>query len=151
MITNTSQSHSMLKKRQSANNYHHIREAVAANIVSMVFCQIKYNLADMGTKALNGMIKQFCSRTRPSLLQLRQLWSVKLSPVRMPVGGPLGKPTTYSTYSLHWTAKLFSLVWIRIFSWLCAKHMTSINDHGEQSSMTNKRGLCNKSFVIVFN
>eukprot|EP00957_Ditylum_brightwellii_P049401 3748389-Ditylum_brightwellii.AAC.1 len=27
----------MLKKRQSANNYYHIREAVAANIVSMQF------------------------------------------------------------------------------------------------------------------
>ena len=59
MITNTSLPHSMLKKRQSANNYHRVREAVAAGIVSMVFCPTKYNLADMGTKALNGLIHQF--------------------------------------------------------------------------------------------
>eukprot|EP00957_Ditylum_brightwellii_P104108 7931161-Ditylum_brightwellii.AAC.1 len=49
----------MLKKRQSANNYHCVREAVAANIISIAFCRTKYNLADMGTKALNGMIQQF--------------------------------------------------------------------------------------------
>eukprot|EP00957_Ditylum_brightwellii_P191159 14555274-Ditylum_brightwellii.AAC.1 len=49
----------MLKKRQSANKYHHAREAVTANVVSMVFCPTKYNLVDMGTKTLNGMIQQF--------------------------------------------------------------------------------------------
>ena len=49
----------MLKKRHSANNYHRICEAVAAKIVSIIFCPTKYNLADMGTKPLNGMIHQF--------------------------------------------------------------------------------------------
>ena len=64
MITNTSLPHSMLKKRQSANNYHRVREAVAANIVAMVYCSTKHNLADMGTKALNGMTHQFLLKTR---------------------------------------------------------------------------------------
>eukprot|EP00957_Ditylum_brightwellii_P000408 31577-Ditylum_brightwellii.AAC.1 len=47
MITNTSLLHSTLKKRVSANNYHHVREAVASKIVSVVHCDTKYNLADM--------------------------------------------------------------------------------------------------------
>ena len=59
MVTNTSLPHSTLKKRQSANNYHRVREAVAAGIVSIVHCDTKYNLADMGTKALNGQVHQF--------------------------------------------------------------------------------------------
>ena len=36
-----------------------MREAVAARIVSIVHCDTKYNLADMGTKALNGQVHQF--------------------------------------------------------------------------------------------
>ena len=59
MITNSTLPHSTLKKRQSANNYHRVREAVAAGIVSIVHCDTKYNLADMGTKALNGQVHQF--------------------------------------------------------------------------------------------
>eukprot|EP00957_Ditylum_brightwellii_P005343 407596-Ditylum_brightwellii.AAC.1 len=64
MITNTFMPHSMLKKRQSASNYHCAREAVAVSIVSMVFCPTKYNLVGMGTKALNGMIQQFLLKTQ---------------------------------------------------------------------------------------
>jgi hypothetical protein len=59
MVTNASLPHSMLKKRHSANNYHRVREAVAAGIVSVIHCSTKYNLADMGTKPLNGMVHQF--------------------------------------------------------------------------------------------
>ena len=59
MVTNTSLPHSILKKRHSANNYHRVREAVAAGIVSIVHCDTKYNLADMGTKSLNGQVHQF--------------------------------------------------------------------------------------------
>jgi len=58
MITNTSLPHSTLKKRQSANNYHRVREANAAGIVSVVHCNTDYNLADMGTKCLNAMTHQ---------------------------------------------------------------------------------------------
>ena len=47
MVNNTSLPHSMIKKRQSANNYHRVREAVASEIVSIVHCATKYNLADM--------------------------------------------------------------------------------------------------------
>ena len=59
MVTNTSLPHSTLKKRVSANNYHRIREAVASGIVSIIHCGTKYNLADMGTKSLNGQTHQF--------------------------------------------------------------------------------------------
>ena len=59
MVTNTSLPHSILKKRHSANNYHRVREAVAAGIVSIVHCDTKFNLADMGTKSLNGQTHQF--------------------------------------------------------------------------------------------
>eukprot|EP00957_Ditylum_brightwellii_P184116 14024179-Ditylum_brightwellii.AAC.1 len=59
MVTNASLPHSMLKKRLLANNYHRVREAVASNIAAIIYCSTKYNLADMGTKALNGMIHQF--------------------------------------------------------------------------------------------
>ena len=59
MVTNSSLPHSILKRRVSANNYHRVREAVAANIVSIVHCDTKYNLADMGTKSLNGQTHQF--------------------------------------------------------------------------------------------
>ena len=59
MVTNTSLPHSTLKKRHAANNYHRVREAVAAGIVSIVHCDTKYHLADMGTKALNGPVHQF--------------------------------------------------------------------------------------------
>eukprot|EP00957_Ditylum_brightwellii_P129524 9879671-Ditylum_brightwellii.AAC.1 len=58
MVTNTSLPHSILKCRVSANNYHRVRKAVAAMIVSIVYCRTKYHLADMGTKALNGAIHQ---------------------------------------------------------------------------------------------
>ena len=54
MVTNASLPHSTLKKQVSANNYHRVREAVAAGIVSIVHCGTKYNLDDMGTKPLNG-------------------------------------------------------------------------------------------------
>eukprot|EP00957_Ditylum_brightwellii_P100916 7691399-Ditylum_brightwellii.AAC.1 len=57
--------------------------------------------------------------------------NAKPSPMRVPVGRPLGKLTTHSAYSLCWTTKLSSLVWIGIFSWLCAGHMTSSSGHGE--------------------
>eukprot|EP00957_Ditylum_brightwellii_P081133 6171713-Ditylum_brightwellii.AAC.1 len=59
MITNTSLPHSTLKKLVSANNYHHVREAVASSIASVVHCDTKYNLADIGTKLLNGVVHQF--------------------------------------------------------------------------------------------
>eukprot|EP00957_Ditylum_brightwellii_P194805 14839151-Ditylum_brightwellii.AAC.1 len=59
MITNTSLPHSTLKKRVSVNNYHCVREAVASKIVSVVHCDTKYSLADMGTKSLNGAVHQF--------------------------------------------------------------------------------------------
>ena len=54
MISNTSLPHSTLKKRSNANAYHRVREAVAAGYIRMVHCGTKFNLADMGTKALNG-------------------------------------------------------------------------------------------------
>eukprot|EP00957_Ditylum_brightwellii_P054887 4160460-Ditylum_brightwellii.AAC.1 len=59
MVTNTSLPHSTLKHCVSANNYHQVGEAVAAMIVYIVHCRTKYNLADLGTKALNGAIHQF--------------------------------------------------------------------------------------------
>ena len=59
MITNTSLPHSTLKKRSNANAYHRCREAVAAGFIRMVHCGTKFNLADMGTKALNGPGHQF--------------------------------------------------------------------------------------------
>lgn len=59
MVTNTSLPHSTLKKRNQANNYHRVREAVASGIVSIVHVDTDYNLADMGTKPLNGVKQQF--------------------------------------------------------------------------------------------
>ena len=59
MVTNTSLPHSILKNRYSANNYHCVREAVDAGIVSIIHCDTKYNLADMATKSLNGKAHQF--------------------------------------------------------------------------------------------
>ena len=59
MITNASLPHSTLKKRKSANDHHRVREAVAAGIASVVHVDTKYNLADMGTKSLNGQTHQF--------------------------------------------------------------------------------------------
>ena len=59
MISNTSLPHSTLKKRKSANDYHRVREAVASGIASIVHIDTKYNLADMGTKPLNGQVHQF--------------------------------------------------------------------------------------------
>ena len=59
MVLNTSLPHSILKKRNSANNYHRVREAVASKIVSIVHCDTEYNLADMGTKALCGPKTQY--------------------------------------------------------------------------------------------
>eukprot|EP00957_Ditylum_brightwellii_P097545 7429206-Ditylum_brightwellii.AAC.1 len=55
MVTNTSLPHAMLKRRDSANIYHQVREAVAAGIASVINCSTKYNLTVMGTKPLNGM------------------------------------------------------------------------------------------------
>ena len=40
MITNASLPHSTLKKRNQANNYHRVREAVAAGIASFVHCDL---------------------------------------------------------------------------------------------------------------
>ena len=51
--------HSILKKRNQANNYHRVCEAVAAGIASFVHCDTKHNLADIGTKALYGPMHQF--------------------------------------------------------------------------------------------
>jgi len=59
MITNASLPHSTLKKRNQANNYHRVREAVASGVVSVVHVDTEYNLADMGTKALSGIKQQF--------------------------------------------------------------------------------------------
>ena len=59
MVTNSTLPHSTLKKRVLANNYHRVREAVAAGIVNIVHCDTKYNLADIGTKALPGPTHQF--------------------------------------------------------------------------------------------
>eukprot|EP00957_Ditylum_brightwellii_P187380 14271175-Ditylum_brightwellii.AAC.1 len=62
MITNTSLPCSTLKKQVSAN--HCAREAVASKIASVVYCDIKYNLADMGTKLLNAAVHQFLLQNR---------------------------------------------------------------------------------------
>eukprot|EP00957_Ditylum_brightwellii_P031348 2376233-Ditylum_brightwellii.AAC.1 len=59
MVTNTSLPHSTLKRCVSVNNYHRVREAVACDVASIAHCDTKYNLADMGTKALNGVTHQF--------------------------------------------------------------------------------------------
>eukprot|EP00957_Ditylum_brightwellii_P005755 438826-Ditylum_brightwellii.AAC.1 len=59
MLTNTSLPHSTLKKQVSANNYHQVREAAVSSIVSVVHCDTKYNLADIGIKLLNGAVHQF--------------------------------------------------------------------------------------------
>ena len=59
MVTNTTLPHSTLKKRNQANNYHRVREAVASGIVSIVHVDTDYNLADIGTKALNGVKQQY--------------------------------------------------------------------------------------------
>ena len=59
MITSTTLPHSTLKRRVLATNYHRVREAMASGIVSIVHCDTEYNLADMGTKALNGKTHQF--------------------------------------------------------------------------------------------
>jgi hypothetical protein len=48
---------STLKKQVSANNYLRVKEAVASRIASIVHCDTKYNLADMGSKSLNGASK----------------------------------------------------------------------------------------------
>ena len=48
-----------MKKRKSANDYHQVREAVASGIASVVHIDTKFNLADMGTKSLNGQAHQF--------------------------------------------------------------------------------------------
>eukprot|EP00957_Ditylum_brightwellii_P144742 11025662-Ditylum_brightwellii.AAC.1 len=56
MITNTYLPHSTLKKCVLANNYHQMREAVASRIASVVHCDTKYNLTDMGTMLLNGAV-----------------------------------------------------------------------------------------------
>ena len=58
MISNVSLPHSVLKKRHAANSYNRCREAVAGDIVRFIYCPTEYNLADMGTKALNGVIHQ---------------------------------------------------------------------------------------------
>eukprot|EP00957_Ditylum_brightwellii_P056319 4269616-Ditylum_brightwellii.AAC.1 len=59
IVTNTSLPHSTLKKCVSANNNHCEREAVGSRIASVVHYDTKYNLADMGTKLLNGAVHQF--------------------------------------------------------------------------------------------
>ena len=59
MIVNASLPYSTLKKRHHANNFHRIREAVASRIVSIEHCDTNFNLADQGTKALNGEKNQF--------------------------------------------------------------------------------------------
>eukprot|EP00957_Ditylum_brightwellii_P166337 12662738-Ditylum_brightwellii.AAC.1 len=59
MINNTSLPHSTLKRHVSANICHYVREAVASRIASIVYCDTKYNLADMGIKSLNGVNHQF--------------------------------------------------------------------------------------------
>eukprot|EP00957_Ditylum_brightwellii_P039302 2973277-Ditylum_brightwellii.AAC.1 len=64
MITNTSLPHSTLKKQVLANSYHRVREAVASRIVSVVYCDTKYNLVDIGTKSLNGAVHQFFLRNQ---------------------------------------------------------------------------------------
>jgi len=58
MVINTTLPHSTLKKRNQANNYHCVREAVADGMVAILHCDTDYNLADMGTKALNGVKHQ---------------------------------------------------------------------------------------------
>ena len=70
MITNTSLPHSTLKKRVSANNYHRVREAVAAKVIILGHISSDKNSADCMTKALGGkklyhLLKQvlFCSNS----------------------------------------------------------------------------------------
>eukprot|EP00957_Ditylum_brightwellii_P065061 4934981-Ditylum_brightwellii.AAC.1 len=55
MVTSSSLPHSMLKKHQSTNNYHQIREAVAVGVTSAIYCSTKCNLADMSITTLNWM------------------------------------------------------------------------------------------------
>ena len=62
MITNVTVPGSVLKKRHSTIVYHRIREAIAANIVSVVHCQSEDNLADMMTKALGPQVFQRLTR-----------------------------------------------------------------------------------------
>ena len=59
MILNVTLPQSVLKKQSLANSYHCCREAVAMDVVRIVYCPTKFNLADMGTKALNGATHQF--------------------------------------------------------------------------------------------
>eukprot|EP00957_Ditylum_brightwellii_P045548 3453546-Ditylum_brightwellii.AAC.1 len=70
MITNTSLPYSTLKKCVLANNYHQVREAVAIRIASVVHCDTKCNLADMGTKPLNGAVHQLPLQNQHFLLVL---------------------------------------------------------------------------------
>ena len=58
MVTSVSKPNSILKKRHNLNAYHRVREAVAASIVNIVHCGTKWNLADMGSKAVTRVVHQ---------------------------------------------------------------------------------------------
>ena len=59
MVKNVTLPHSSLKKRHNAVAYHRVCEAIAGDIVRIIHCRSKYNLADWGTKAVNGIVHQF--------------------------------------------------------------------------------------------
>eukprot|EP00957_Ditylum_brightwellii_P184688 14065926-Ditylum_brightwellii.AAC.1 len=74
MITHTSLPHSTFKKHVSVNNYHWVREAVVSRIASVVHCDTKYNLADLGIKLLNGAVYWFLLQNQnvPPVLTARE-------------------------------------------------------------------------------
>ena len=82
MVLQVTRSHSVLKKRHQANNYHRVREAVAAGIVSIVHCASGWNLADMGTKALPGNVHQrlLLNQVLPPFQCSRECWNKKFPP-----------------------------------------------------------------------
>ena len=52
VIMNTSLPSSSLKKRHNAISYHFVREAVAANILRLVYLPTNLNISDILTKAI---------------------------------------------------------------------------------------------------
>ena len=121
MVTNTSLPHSVLKKRHSANNYHRVREAVAAGIASIVHCDTKFNLADMGTKSLNGQTHQFllqnqtfppvstageCKRDNKSTIEAMPLHTAYSSKLVLSVLSPLDKAVVYSLENKEFSSAL---------------------------------------------
>jgi hypothetical protein len=62
VIKNTSAPESTLKRRSSAINYHHCREAVASGMCRTGWVGTHDNLADIATKSLPGSQRQKLTR-----------------------------------------------------------------------------------------